>query len=160
MAYLVSTDLVVLLASTIGVLITKCNICFLGLLTRRPGEEVSTYDENLLKELSKTYVKAQKSMKSMAKVLWPSDAPPESMAELANRFKGAQRRFELWKILACREGAHEAWAMVKTRFTKLDPMHMARVGPVDLDGQEIPLSLVYDEVMQAARYSQKDCALE
>lgn len=50
--------------------------------------------------------------------------------------------------------------MVKTRFTKLDPEHMARVGPVGPDGQEIPLSLVYDDVMPAARYSQKDCALE
>jgi hypothetical protein len=50
--------------------------------------------------------------------------------------------------------------MVKTRFTKLDPVHMAQVGPVGPDGQEIPLSLVYDEVMQATRYSQKDYALE
>ena len=50
--------------------------------------------------------------------------------------------------------------MVKARFTKLDPVHMARVGPMGPNGQEIPLILVYDEVMQAARYSQKDCALE
>jgi hypothetical protein len=50
--------------------------------------------------------------------------------------------------------------MVKTRFTKLDPEHMARVGPVGPNGQEIPLSLVYDEVMSAAHHSQKDCAFE
>ena len=96
----------------------------------------------------------------MAKALWPSDAPPDSMAELASHFKGARRRFELWKISTCREVARETWAMVKTRFTKLGPVHMARVGPMGPDGQEIPLSLVYDDVMQAARYSQKDCALE
>ena len=96
----------------------------------------------------------------MAKVLWLLDVPPEGMAELASRLKGAWRRFELWKISSCREGAHEAWAMVKTRFTKLDLVHMARVGPVGPHSQEIPLSLVYDEVMPAARYSQKDCALE
>jgi hypothetical protein len=96
----------------------------------------------------------------MAKALWPSDAPPESMADLASLFKGARRRFELWKISACPEGAREAWVMVKTRFTKIDPVHMARVGPVGPDGQEIPLSLVYDDVMQAARNSQKDSALE
>ena len=50
--------------------------------------------------------------------------------------------------------------MVKTRFTKLDPVHMARVGLVGPGGQEIPLSLVYDNVMQATRYSYKGCALE
>ena len=92
-------------------------------------------------------------MKSMAKALWPLDVPPDNMAELASRFKGARRRFELWKISACREGAHNVWAMVNTQFTKLDPVHMARVGPVGPDGQEIPLSLVYDDVMPAARYS-------
>ena len=50
--------------------------------------------------------------------------------------------------------------MVKTYFTKLDPVHMARVGPAGPNSQVIPLSLVYDEVMPAARYSQRDCALE
>jgi hypothetical protein len=144
----------------IDVLMTMGGTYLLGLLTGRPEEEVSTYDGNLLKELSKTYEKARKAMKSMEKALWPSDAPPDSMAELASRFKGARQRFELWKISACREGARKAWAMAKTWFTKLDPMHMARVSPVGPDGQEIPLSLVYEEVMQAARYSQKDCALE
>ena len=78
-------------------------------------------------------------MKNMAKALWPSDAPPESMEGLANLFKGARRRFKLWNSSACREGAREAWAMVKTRFTKLEPEHMARVGPVGPDEQEIPL---------------------
>src|SRR3990170_1125350 len=137
-----------------------CNTCLLGLLTGRPEEEVSTYDGNLLKELSKTYEKARKAMKSMAKALWPADAPPDSMAELASRFKGARRRFELWKISSCQEGAREAWAMVKTRFTKLDPEHIAQVGPVGPDGREIFLSLVYDDVMPATHHSQTDCALE
>ena len=50
--------------------------------------------------------------------------------------------------------------MVKTCFTKLNPEHMARVRPVGLDGQEIPLHLVYDQVMPAARLSQEDCTLD
>ena len=50
--------------------------------------------------------------------------------------------------------------MVKTRFTKLEPEHMARVGPVGLDRQEIPLHLVYDQVMHAARLTQQDCTLD
>ena len=87
---------------------------------------------------------ARKAMRSMAKALWPSDTPPESMEGLASLLKGAQRCFELWKMSSCREGAREAWAMVKTRFTKLDPNHMARVGPQGPDGKEIPLNLVYD----------------
>ena len=66
----------------------------------------------------------------------------------------------LWKILACRQGAREAWAMVKTRYAKADPNHMAEVGPVGLDGEEIPVSLVYDQVALATKYSQQDCRLD
>ena len=76
------------------------------------------------------------------------------MEELVNLFKGARHYFELWKISACREGAREAWAMVKTWYTRLDPNHMARVGPRGLDGQEIPVSLVYNQVKIAAMFSQ------
>ena len=50
--------------------------------------------------------------------------------------------------------------MVKTRYTKLDLNHMARVGPVGSDGNEIPVSLVYDQVGLAAKYSQHDCRLD
>ena len=50
--------------------------------------------------------------------------------------------------------------MVKTRYTKLDPNHMARVGPRGSDGQEILVSLVYDQVKIAAKYSQQDCKLD
>ena len=49
--------------------------------------------------------------------------------------------------------------MVKTRYTKLDPNHMARVGPIGSEGKEIPVSLVYDQVGLAAKYSQQDCRL-
>ena len=50
--------------------------------------------------------------------------------------------------------------MVKTRYTKLDPNHMARVGPLGSDGREIPVSLVYDQVKVATKYSQLDCKLD
>ena len=50
--------------------------------------------------------------------------------------------------------------MVKTRYTKLDPNHMARVGPRGSDGKEILVSLVYDQVKIAAKYSQQDCKLD
>ena len=93
-------------------------------------------------------------MRSVAKALWPSASLPESMKELVHLFKGARRRFQLSKISVCREGAREAWAMVKTRYTKLDPNHMARVGPVGSDGKEIPVSLVNDQVGLAVKYSQ------
>ena len=82
------------------------------------------------------------------------------MEELVQLFKGAHRCFRLWKISACREGARESWAMVKTRYTKLDPNHMARVGPLGSDGEEILVSLVYDQVQVAAKYSQQDCRLD
>lgn len=131
-----------------------------GLLTGRPAKEVNSFGGNILKELSIVHERARRAMKSMAGALWPAETPPDCMAALANCFKGARRRFELWKISACRERAREAWAMVKIRFTKLEPEHMARVGPVGPDRQEIPLRLVYDQVMPAARYSQEDCALD
>ena len=41
-----------------------------------------------------------------------------------------------------------------------DPNHMAEVGPVGSDGKEIPVSLVYDQVKLAAKYSQQDCRLD
>ena len=82
------------------------------------------------------------------------------MEDLVNLFKGARRRFELWKVSACREGAREACAMVKICYTGLDPNHMARVGPREPNGKEIPVSLVYDPVMIAAKFSQGDCNLD
>ena len=98
-------------------------------------------------------------MRSVAKALWPSASHPGRTEELIQLFKGARRRFRLWKISACREGAREAWAMVKTRYTKLDLNHMARVGPLGSDGKEIPVNLVYDQVEVAAKYSQQDSKL-
>ena len=37
---------------------------------------------------------------------------------------------------------------------------MARVGPLGLNGEEIPVSLVYNQVEVAAKYSQQDCKLD
>ena len=76
------------------------------------------------------------------------------MGELVELLKGAQWRFRSWKISACRQGARETWAMVKTRYTKLDPNHMAQVRPLGSDGKEVPVNLVYDQVEIAAKYSQ------
>ena len=50
--------------------------------------------------------------------------------------------------------------MVKTRYTKADPNHTAEDGPVGSDGKEIPVSLVYDQVALAAKYSQEYCRLD
>ena len=50
--------------------------------------------------------------------------------------------------------------MVKTRYTKADPKHMADVGPVGPDGKEIPVNLVYSQVELATKYSQQDCRLD
>ena len=50
--------------------------------------------------------------------------------------------------------------MVKMRYTKADPNHMAEVRPVGPNGKEIPVSLVYGQVELAAKYSQQDCRLD
>ena len=99
-------------------------------------------------------------MQGIAQALWPPASLPGGMSKLVEMLKGARRRFRLWKISACRQGAREAWAMVNTRHDKIDPNHMAEVGPVGSDGQEIPISLVYDQVALAAKYSQQDCRLD
>ena len=122
--------------------------------------EVSGFQIDLLQELSNVHDRARKAMRNIAKALWPSGYPPGNMEDLVNLFKGARPRFGLWKISACREGAREAWAMVKTRYTELDPNHMAWVGPRGPDGQEIPVSLVYDQVKAAAKFSQQDYKLD
>ena len=131
-----------------------------GMLTGRPEEEMSGSLGDLLQELSQMHERAWQAMRSVAKALWPSDVHTESMEGLADLFKGAWSRFEQWKTSACREGAREAWARVKTRYTGLYPNHMARIAPQGLDGKEIPVSLVYDQVKVAAKYSQQDCKLD
>ena len=50
--------------------------------------------------------------------------------------------------------------MVKMQYTRLDPNRMAQVGPRGPDRQEIPVSLVYDQVKIAAKFSQQDCKLD
>ena len=96
-------------------------VMFVGMLMGRPEEEMSGLSDGLLQGLSQMHEQARQAMRSVAKALWPSASPPQSMEELVDLFKGARWRFRLWKISACREGAREAWAMVKTRYTKLDP---------------------------------------
>ena len=130
------------------------------MLTGRPAEEMPGSTGDLLPELSQLHEQVRQVMQGNAQALWPSASLPGGMGELVEMLKGARRRFRLWKISACRQGAREAWAMVKTRYTKADLNHMAEVGPVGPDGKEIPVSLVYDQVELAAKYSQQDCRLD
>ena len=115
---------------------------------------------DLLSELSQLHEQIRQVMQGIAQALWPSVSLLEGVAELTEKLKGAWRRFRLWKISACRQGAREAWAMVKARNTKADPNHIAEVGPVGPNGKEIPVSLVYGQVELAAKYSQHDCGLD
>ena len=91
-----------------------------GILTGRPTEEMPGPSGDLLPELSQLHEQVRQVMRSVAKALWPSASLPGSMGELVQLFKGVRRRIRLWKISACREGAREAWAMVKTRYTDTD----------------------------------------
>ena len=115
---------------------------------------------DLLPELLQLYERVRQAMQGVVQAMWPSLSMPEGLGELAEKLKGVRQRFRLWKISACRQGAREAWAMVKTRYTKADPNHMAEVGPMRPDGKEIPVSLVYGQVELAAKYSQQDCKLD
>ena len=125
-----------------------------GMLTGRPAEEMPGLTGDLLLELLQLHERVRQVMSDVAQALWPSISLPEGLGELAEKLQGARLCFRLWKISACRQGAKEAWAMVKTRYTKSDPNHMAEVGPLGPDGKEIPVSLVYGQVELAAKYSQ------
>ena len=131
-----------------------------GMLMGRPAEEMPGSAGDLLLELSQLHGQDRQVMQGIAQALWPSASPPGGMGELVQLLKGARQRFQLWKISACRQGAREAWAMVKTWYTKVDPNRISEVGPVGSDGKEIHVSLVYDQVELAAKYSQQDCRLD
>ena len=130
------------------------------MLIGRPAEEMPDSTGDLLPQLPQLHERVRQVMQGVAQALWPSVSMPEGLGELAKKLKGARRHFRLWKISACRQGAREAWAMVKTRYTKADPNHMAEVGPVGPDGKEIPVSFVYGQVELAAKYSQQDYKLD
>ena len=136
------------------------SIMSVGMLTSRPEEEMPGSTGDLLPELSQLHDRVRQAMQGVVRALWPSYSMPEGLGELAEKLKGARRRFQLWKKSACQQGAREAWAMVKTRYTKSDPNRMAEVGPVGPNGKEIPVSLVYGQVELAAKYSQQDCKLD
>ena len=132
----------------------------LGVLTGRPAEEMPGSTGDQLPELVQLLERVRQAMSGVVQALWPSISLSEGLGELAEKLQGARRRLRLWKISACRQGAREAWAMVKTWYTKADPNHMAQVGPVGPDGKEIPVSLVYGQLELAAKYSQQDCRLD
>ena len=132
----------------------------IGMLTGRPAEEMPSSTGDLLPELAQLRERVWQVMQGVAQALWPSVSLPEGLGEIVEKLKGPRRHFQLWKISVCHQGAREAWAMVKTRYTKADPNHMCEVGPVGPDGKEIPVNLVYGQVELAAKYSQQDCRLD
>ena len=131
-----------------------------GMLTGRPTEEMPGSTGDLLPELLQLHERVRQAMQGVVQALWPSLSLTEGLEELAEKLNGVRQRFWLWKISACRQGAREAWAMVKTRYTKADPNHMARVGPLESNGEEISVSLVYDQVEVAAKYYHQDGKLD
>ena len=79
-----------------------------GMLTGRPAEEMPGSVGDLLPELSQVHEQVRQVMQGIAQALWPSASPPGGMGELIEKPKGARRRFRLWKIPSCRQGAREA----------------------------------------------------
>ena len=78
------------------------------MLTGRPGEEMPGFAGDLLQELSQLHEQGRQVIQAIAQALWPSVSLPGGMGELVEMLKGARRRFRLWKISACRQGAREA----------------------------------------------------
>ena len=100
-----------------------------GLLTGRPAEEMPGSSGDLLPELLQLHERVRQAMQSVIQAMWQSLSVPEGLGELAKKLEGVRQHFRWWKISACRQGAREAWAMVKTRYMKADPNHMAESDP-------------------------------
>ena len=79
-----------------------------GMLSGRPAEEMPGSTGDLLPELSQLHERVQQVMQGVAQALWPSVSMPEGLGELVEKLKGARRRFRLWKMSACHQGAREA----------------------------------------------------
>ena len=86
-----------------------------GVLIGRPMEEMPGSMGDQLPELVQLLERVQQAMSGVVQALWPSVSLPEGLGGLAEKLQGVRRRLLLWKISACRQGAREAWAMVKKR---------------------------------------------
>ena len=64
-----------------------------GMLTGRPAEEMPGSTGDLLPELLQLLDRVRQAMRGVAQVLWPSVSTPEGLGELAEKLRGARRRF-------------------------------------------------------------------
>ena len=67
-----------------------------GMLMGRPAEEIPGSAGDLLSELSQLHEQVRQVMHGIARALCPSVSLPEGIGELAEKLKGARRRFRLW----------------------------------------------------------------
>ena len=64
-----------------------------GVLTGHPAEEMPVSTGDLLPELLQLLDRVRQVMRGIAQALWPSVSMPEGLGELAEKLKGARRRF-------------------------------------------------------------------
>ena len=83
-------------------------VMFVGMLTGRPTEEMPGSTGDLLPDLSQLHERVWQVISDVAQALWPFVSLPEGLGGLVEKLQGARRRFRLWKISACRQGAREA----------------------------------------------------
>ena len=129
------------------------------MLTGRSIAEFGSFGRDVVSGIQDIHRRARRALYKMCSVLWPEEETPSMMTDLIEKMRDGAKRFHIWKRSACREGAREAWAMLKTKYTLTDTEQLSSVGPRGPDGEEIPTSLMYDAVMPAARNSQMDCSL-
>lgn len=80
--------------------------------------------------------------------------------DLIGRLQEAHSRIGVWKASATREGAHQAWGMLKTHFSRLDIHPITVVDPKGPDGKEVMPDGNFEWVMEFARMSKRDCRLD
>ena len=80
-----------------------------GMLTGRPAEEMPSSTGDLLPELAQLHERVRQVMQGVAQALWPSVSLPEGLGELAEKLKGARRRYGRYRLAVKVPGRPGPW---------------------------------------------------
>ena len=110
-----------------------------------------------LKQMVELHKAADQAMKSFIVRLCPGDALPNSFFGLVRRLVDACPWLEVVKRFVCIEGAHRAFARVKTQWVKLDAVKLIKEGPPEGKEHRHP-EMYYEGVLPGARLIIDECS--
>ena len=96
-------------------------------------------------------------MKDLIVRLWPAEPVPNSYFGLVKRLVNACPRLETVKRSVCIEGAHMAFACIKTHWEKLDAKKLMTEGLTESKEHRRP-ELYFDGVLEGSRLVAEQCS--